>query len=173
MPRKSQRACRVFYSYSHKDSSLRAKLAEHLSLLRRDGLVSEWFDGKIPAGGEIDRDIEKNLADADLVLLLISSNFLSSEYCWGIEMNRALERHARGAARVIPIILRPIEDGWTETVFGKLKALPADGRPVTKWANRDEAWANVTNGIRGAIIELGGGKSAVAAPKTQSERRRR
>ena len=154
MPSKTKSALRIFYSYSHRDSRLRKKLEDHLSLLRREGLVDEWYDGKIAAGGEVDREIGTTLAQSDIVLLLISANFLSSEYCWGVEMDQALQRHESGAARVIPIIVRPVEEGWKRTVFGALKALPSDGKPVTKWLNQDSAWADVTRGIREAIIDL-------------------
>jgi hypothetical protein len=117
MPSTLRPPLRIFYSYSNRDSGLRKKLENHLSLLRREGLVEEWFDGRITAGGDIDRSVEQNLGQSDIVLLLISANFLSSNYCWGVEMNRALKRHRWGAARVIPIIARPVEDGWKQTVF--------------------------------------------------------
>jgi len=147
-------ALRLFYCYSHADSALRKKLEEHLSLLKRDNLIAEWFDGKIGPGKDIDQSIDESLARSDIVLLLISAAFLHSDYCWDKEMTRALERQEQGLARVIPIILRPVEDGWQSTVFGRLKALPRDGKPVTKWANRDAAWADIVNGIRKAAKEL-------------------
>jgi hypothetical protein len=118
---------------------LRKELEDHLSLLRREGLISDWYDGKIGAGGELDSAIGENLAQSDIVLLLISSSFLSSDYCWGVEMDQALQRHRTGLAIVIPVIVRPVEDRWQDTAFGPLKALPTDGKPVTKWPNRDSA----------------------------------
>jgi internalin A len=144
---------RLFYCYSHGDFGLRKKLEEHLSLLKREGLIAEWFDGKIGPGKDIDIAIDENLARSDIILLLISAAFLNSDYCWDKEMTRALERHDEGTARVIPIIIRPVEDGWQSTVFGRLKALPKDGKPVTKWSNRDSAWADIVNGIRKAAKE--------------------
>lgn len=166
MPRPGKKdPIRVFYSYSHRDSRLRQQLEKHLSLLKRENLVDDWYDGKIIAGEDIDDEIDRNLARSNLILLLISPDFLSSDYCFGREMREALKRHSRGSARVIPLILKPMEDGWQQTIFGRLKALPADGRPVTKWRNRDEAWADVANGIRGAIIEMVGRASSGARPK--------
>ena len=144
----------VFYSYSHKDSRHRAKLQRHLSLLKREGLVREWFDGRIKPGEQWTEEISNNLVRAQLVLLLISSDFIESDYCWEKEMRAALHRHNAGSVRITPIIVRPVEDGWKSTVFGKLEALPRNARPVTKWPNRDEAWANVANGIREAISAL-------------------
>jgi internalin A len=148
------RALRLFYCYSHADSGLRRKLDEHLALLKRDGIITEWYDGKIGPGADIDAAIDENLARSDIVLLLISAAFIHSDYCFQNEMTRALERHDQGTARVIPIILRPVEDGWQSTVFGRLKALPRDGKPVTKWSNRDSAWADIVNGIRKTAREL-------------------
>jgi len=137
-------------------------LEKHLSILKREKLIKEWYDGKIIPGRLQDREIGQNLARAEIVLLLISSDFIGSDYCWGNEMNQALKKHRRGAVRVIPIILRPVEDGWKGTVFGRLRALPRDGKPVTTWSNRDRAWADVVNGIRAAIGDLRGRSPKVA-----------
>src|SRR5258706_16476716 len=121
MPRKERtRPVRLFYSYCHKDARHRKRLSEHLSLLRRDKLVSEWYDGMIGAGREIDKEIRHNLASSDLILLLISHAFIDSGYCWDQEMRQALKRHEEGTARVIPIIVSPVEDGWKTTLFAEL-----------------------------------------------------
>ncbi len=164
--RQKPEGLRLFYSYCHADARLRKRLEAHLSLLRRQGLIKEWYDGEIGAGEEIAPEIDSNLARSDIVLLLISADFLNSDYCWNREMQRAVKRHRQGTARVIPIIVRPFETARQTTVFGSLKALPRDGKPVTKWSNRDSAWADVANGIRETIIELrerasfGAGRSA-------------
>src|SRR5689334_17197446 len=96
----------LFYCYCHADARFRRGLEAHLSL-RRQGLVDDWYDGKIAAGEEIDPEIDANLARSDVVLLLVSSDFLNSDYCWNREMQRAVKRHREGRARVIPIIVRP------------------------------------------------------------------
>ena len=83
---------------------------------------------------------------------LVSAAFLASDYCYDIEMKRALEKHEKGEARVIPIIIRPID--WSGAPFSKLQALPKDAKPVSSWANRDEAWTDVAKGVRKAIGEL-------------------
>jgi len=154
------RGLRLFYSYCHEDSGLRRKLEQHLALLKREGAIEEWFDGKIGAGVELDKSIDANLAGSDIILLLISAAFLNSDYCWDKEMRRAMQRHQKGEARVIPIIIRPVDDGWHQTIFGTLKALPTDGKPVTKWSNRDSAWKDVAKGIRDAVKDLSGRQSA-------------
>jgi TIR domain len=139
----------VFISYSHRDALLYEELAKHLRSLEHQQLITSWSDRRIAAGTDFDADICRELDHADLILLLISPDFISSEYCWGKELKRAMERHQAGNARVIPVILRPVE--WQQTPFGKLLALPTDGRPVTRWENQDEAFLDIERGIRFAI----------------------
>jgi hypothetical protein len=136
----------LFYSYSHKDEALRKKLETHLSLLKDQGVIADWHDRRIEAGTEWDGVINENLDRAGMILLLVSADFLASRYCRDVEVARAMERHEAGTARVIPIILRPVD--WHSAPFGKLQALPRDGKPVTKWANRDEAFTDIARGIR-------------------------
>lgn len=140
----SQKSLTVFFSYSHKDELLRDELAKLLSLLQRDGTISAWHDRQISAGTEWANDIDSNLNSADLILLLISSDFLASDYCHQVELKRAIERHEKGEARVIPIILRPCR--WQSAWFSKLQLLPKNGEPVTKWADRDDAFTNIVEG---------------------------
>src|SRR5262245_26023792 len=140
---------KIFISYSHKDERLRRELEAHLSLLKREGLVEHWSDRKIGAGEEWKGAIDKNLARADIVLLLVSATFIHSDYCFDVEMKRALNRHRAGRTRVIPIILRPVD--WHSAPFGKLQALPTDGKPVTNHRPRDAAWLEVAKGIRAVV----------------------
>jgi hypothetical protein len=144
----------LFCSYSHRDERLRERLETHLALLRRDGVVAAWHDRKIRAGAEWSGEIDSHLESAGIILLLISADFLASTYCYDVEMKRALERHKAGTARVIPVMLRPVEDAWKQSPFAHLQALPKDGKAVTRWADREEAWVSVTNGIRAAIKDL-------------------
>ncbi len=149
-----KKALEVFFSYSHKDQDLRDQLETHLSLLKNQGVISSWHDRKVIAGTEWAREIDAHLNTAQIILLLISADFLASTYCYDIEVKRAMERHERGEARVIPIILRPCD--WHAAPFGKLQALPSDGKPVDSrnWYNKDEAFHNITQGIRKAIEDL-------------------
>jgi len=142
----------VFFSYSHKDEKLRDELALHLSMLQREGVISAWHDRKIGAGTEWATAIDEKLNSAGIILLLISPDFLHSDYCYDIEMQRAISRHEAGEARVIPIILRPCD--WQRATFGKLQAFPKDAKPVTKWTNRDEAFLNIAQGIRQAATAM-------------------
>lgn len=152
MTAESRSPIEVFYSYAHADEKLRNELEKHLALLKQRGYISEWHDRRVLAGREWERDIDEHLNTARIILLLVSADFLASDYCYGIEMKRALERHEAGEAIVIPIILRKVD--WHTSPFGKLQALPKDGKPVTSWSNRDEAFYNVAEGIRKAIEEL-------------------
>lgn len=144
----------VFYSYSHKDEEWRERLEVHLKLLKRQGIIKDWHDRRISAGTEWEGQINQNLESAHLILLLISADFLASDYCYDKEMQRALERHEAGEARVIPIILRSVD--LTGVPFSKLQALPKDARPVDTWPNQDAAFTNIAQGIRQVVLELTG-----------------
>src|ERR1035438_2506744 len=152
----------VFYSYSHRDEELRNELEKHLSILRRQGVISGWNDRDITAGAEWAGQIDEHLNSAHIVLLLISADFLASDYCYDIELKRALERHEAGEACVIPIILRPVD--WKGAPFGKLHALPKDAKPITKWTDHDEGFENVAIGIRNAVEKLRAGNQSTATP---------
>jgi protein involved in polysaccharide export with SLBB domain len=166
----------LFYSYSHRDEALREKLEIHLTLLSDRGIIRDWHDRRIEAGTEWDGIINENLDQAGIILLLVSANFLASRYCHDIEVARAMDRHEAGTARVIPVILRPVD--WHHAPFGKLQALPKDGKPITEFRNRDRGFLDVAQGIR-TVAEnlpstvLGSSHSArpsAAPPLTPPER---
>lgn len=144
----------LFFSYSHADENVRDQLEKHLSALQRQGGISSWHDRRITAGTELGEAIDTHLDTADIILLLISPDFIASDYCYELEMNRALERHRKRETRVIPVILRPCD--WHGLPFGKLLATPTDGRPITMWPNIDHAFLDVVTAIKGALRELGG-----------------
>jgi tetratricopeptide (TPR) repeat protein len=152
MTQDSTKAVAVFYSYAHRDEKLRNALVEHLSTLRRQGYISEWYDRQIMAGTDWAQEIDAHLSSASLILLLISPSFIASDYCYGIEMKLALERHQAGQALVVPIILRPTD--LKETPFAALQYLPSGGKAITTWQNRDEAFLDVARGIRTVIENL-------------------
>jgi hypothetical protein len=139
----------LFFSYSHKDEALRDQLETHLSMLQRQGFIEAWHDRRIPVGAPLDDIIDAQLEGADIVLLLVSSDFLGSDYCYAREMQRALERHRQGTCVVVPVILRPCD--WHDAPFAGLMALPTDGKPVTQWANIDEAFLSIVKGIKGRV----------------------
>jgi hypothetical protein len=137
---------KLFFSYSHKDEELRGELENHLKILLRQGVLSQWHDRNIEAGDRWAKEIDRHLDEADVILLLVSADFLASDYCYSKEMKRALERQKKGCATVIPVILRPVD--WQDAPFANLQALPKDARAVTLWSNRDEAYTNIARSIR-------------------------
>lgn len=145
-------AVSVFISYSHADEKLKIKLRNYLSVLEQQGIISMWHDRMIPAGAEWDRAIHAHLNECQVILLLISSDFLSSKYCFSVEMKRALQRHEEQSALVIPVILRPVT--LVGTPFAKLQALPKDAKPVIKWRPREDAFVDITESLRNAIQNL-------------------
>jgi len=143
---------RVFISYAHKDEELRAQLDAHLKLYQRTGLIDKWDDRLIKPGDKWSGEIDANLEAADIILLLVSSDFLNSDFCWNKEMTRALERHDASEAKVIPVIIR--DAAWQEAKFAKIQALPKEGKAVTLWSDRDSAWRNVAEGIKKVAEEI-------------------
>lgn len=143
---------KIFFCYAHEDELLLNKLKSHLSPLQREGLIDVWHDRDISAGAEWEKEIDINLNTAQIILLLISPDFLASDYCYHVEMQRALEQHTIGNAHVIPIILRPVD--WNKAPFAQLQPLPTDGKPVTSWTNPDDAFVNVARGIRYIVEAL-------------------
>jgi hypothetical protein len=139
----------VFFSYSHADEVLRDQLEKQLAVMRRQGVITAWHDRRIGAGEDFGAVIDHHLETDDIILLLVSPDFLASDYCYEREMGRALERHHSGAAIVIPVILRACE--WKHSPFGKLLATPPDGKPVTLWTDRDDAFFHVAQAIRDAV----------------------
>jgi hypothetical protein len=146
-------AAKVFFSYAHADAQHRDRLEKGLAMLKRQGLIETWHDRRIVPGQHVDDAISAELEAADLILLLVSQDFLASEYCYDVEMQRAMERHGRGDAHVIPIILRPSD--WKSAPFGRLNALPTDGKPITKWTDPDDAFLDITEGIKRVIHARG------------------
>lgn len=144
---------KAFISYSHKDESLRNELESHLAMLKRSGEIETWHDRRIVAGSAFDSEISEELESSQIILMLISADFLSSNYCYDIEMARAMEKHGDGSAVVIPVILRPCD--WHSSPLGKIMATPTDGKPITMFANQDEAFTNVAKDIRRAAEKFG------------------
>src|SRR5215831_17196632 len=145
-------AYEVFISYSHRDTELRNELEKHLANLKRQNIIASWYDGDISHGIEWEPEIMEHLKRAQIILLLVSADFMASDFCYSIEMTEAIARHDANQAHVIPILLRPTD--WKGAPFARLKMLPTDAKAVTRWANQDEAFEDVVRGIRAAIDDL-------------------
>jgi hypothetical protein len=146
------RPVNIFFSYAHRDEEFRIELGRHLSFLWRSGEVDLWHDRMISGGQDWDGEIDRNLHKADIILLLVSADFAASDYCWDVEMQTSLIRHELGEAVVVPVIVRPVE-GWHLSPLGQLQAFPIDGKPVSSWDDRDEAYANIVRGLKSVINE--------------------
>ena len=155
----------LFYSYAHEDEQLRDELCGHLKILERRGLVSSWHDRQIRPGEDWHAAIDQELQSADMVLLLVSTDFVNSDYIFGNELTVAMQRHAAGFTTVVPIIVRAVNiepEDADAFPFMKLQGLPTDLRPVTSWPNRDEAWTNVAKGLRATVKAIHDRRAATA-----------
>ncbi|GLQ89404.1 toll/interleukin-1 receptor domain-containing protein [Dyella flagellata] len=148
----------LFFSYSHADEGLRDQLEKQLAMLKRQGIIEVWHDRRIGAGQEIDKAINQHIESDEIILLLVSPDFIASDYCYDIEMTRALDRHEAGTAIVIPVILRACD--WHHAPFGKLLATPRDGKPITQWPDTDQAFLEVAQAIRKSAERWQGAKGA-------------
>lgn len=145
---------RLFYSYSHVDEEYREELEKSLSMLKRYDNLEEWHFRKITAGAEWDKKIKEELEIADIILLLVSIDFLSSDYCYDIEVKRAMELHEEGNAVVVPIILRECDWKHEKCPFKKLEGLPKNAKPIKQWADKDSAFNDITQGLKETIAGL-------------------
>ncbi len=142
----------VFISYTHVDEIFKDKLEKHLSIMKRNNIIHTWSDRKIIAGEEWDKRIKSELESSQIILLLVSVDFLASDYCYDIEIKRAVERHEKGEAVVIPVILRKCD--WQNTSFSKLQALPTNGNPVKSYSDEDDAFFSISEGIKDSVNSL-------------------
>jgi hypothetical protein len=138
-------AWKVFYSYSHQDAHLRAELAKFLAPLRHTKKIVEWHDREILPGADWEKEISSELESANLILLLVSADFLASEYCFGVEIETAMARKKRGEAEVVPILLR--ECPWRRSRFSELQIVPPCAKPIMSWGSTDEAFTSVEEEI--------------------------
>ncbi|HTK05990.1 MAG TPA: toll/interleukin-1 receptor domain-containing protein [Ktedonobacteraceae bacterium] len=158
-----ERPCLIFCCYARKDQNFLQELKTHLKPLEREGLVIVKADIDISPGARWETTIRQHLEAADIILLLISPDFIASDYCFHEEMRRAIVRHEQGTARVIPVIVRP--SAWHRLPFGKLQALPEDATPISVSQNRDIAMLSVAQGIYAVAQELTTGVSVKLEPE--------
>ena len=168
----AEEAIKIFYSYSRKDMDMRNRLENHLAALRKANRISTWHDLQLEAGTEWEPAILNKLDTADIILLLISSDFIDSEYCYGTELKRAITRHQEGTARVIPIILRPCDWNHSDVPFSKLNVLPTHAKAITSWADPEEAFTIVAQRIRETVDQLRAKKLAERRAEDQQRQQR-
>ena len=146
-----RRAVSLFCSYAHEDAKLREQFERSIFHLMQARLIEAWYDGEIVPGKEWRAEIDRQLAVADLIILLVSPDFMQSRFINEVELKRAIERHQTGKARVVPVVLRPVS---TLGALGKLEALPRKAKPVTTWKNRDSAWVDVAQGLERVLKDM-------------------
>lgn len=157
---------KLFFSYSHVDENMRDQLEVQLSMLKRQGIIETWHDRRIGAGQDLGTSISSNLEAAGIILLLVSPDFIASDYCYDREMTRAMERHETGEAVVIPVILRACD--WHHAPFGNLNASPNDGKPIRQAVDPDQAFLEVAKAIREAADRVSGSEQPATAPHVGS-----
>ena len=143
---------KIAFSYSHTDETLRNELEKHLVALKRQGIIDTWHDRRILAGQEFNEEINRNFETADIILLLVSPDFIASDYCYNVEMSAAIEKHNAGKVKVIPIILRPCD--WHDLPFGKILAATNDGKPIIHFPSYDDGFLEVVIAIKKAIKSM-------------------
>lgn len=143
---------KVFYCYARADEKVRARLAQHLEPLRRSNKIVPWYDREISPGMEYKQEIISHIDTSDIILALVSPDFISSSYCQDMEMRRALHRHVVGTTRIIPIILKDVE--WQSTPLGELQALPTNAKPLSNWHPMDKGFRDVFLGIQKVVDEM-------------------
>lgn len=161
----------LFFSYSHTDEHLRDELEKHLAGLKHQGIISTWHDRRIGAGEEWAAQIDENLRSADVILLLVSADFIASRYCYDVEMLEAMRRHEAGETKVIPVILRPCD--WHDLPFGKLQAATRNGLPVTKFPTLDDGFLEVVQSIKAAAKAMNTGPAGDASLAIEAPRQAR
>ncbi|ABA23420.1 hypothetical protein Ava_3815 [Trichormus variabilis ATCC 29413] len=146
---------KIFYccSDSAKDEEMLQKLENHLSASKWEGLSTSWHRKMISPGKEWEKEIDTNLKTADIILVLISSEFTASDYHWNVLAKQAMKQHKAKTSRVITILLRPVDDYW-KIAFPNVKVLPKGGKPITEWRPYDKAFADIATGIREVVEEL-------------------
>lgn len=153
----------LFYSYAPEDKDLRDALEKHLALLKREGRLAGWHDQRLSPGEDAAAEIDARLETADVILLLVSSDYMASDTLWHRQMLRAKARHDKGEAVLIPVLLRKCE--WRTAPFGTLKALPDDEVPIMEWPDKDGAFTSIAEGLRGLLAEREAA-GAVRAPSS-------
>lgn len=161
MPQQTKKA-KLFLSYARPDAASRDQLVEHLAVLHRQGYLDTWYDEQIVAGQPWAEEIEARLESSDIILLLVSPSFLASQFCYDVEMQRALQRHRERTAHVVPVILRPCD--WQASSLGTLKVLPGDGQPIVSRADEDTAFLEVVQGLRDIVEAFQAGQRGGTEP---------
>ncbi len=150
---------KLFISYSHKDEKFKENFEEHLATLKMKNIIESWNDREITAGSEWSNQIDENLRSADIIIFIVSSSFIASDYCQNIEVATAIEQHKSNKSVLVPVIVRRCD--WMDLEFAKFQGLPKDANPISSWKDEDEAWLNVIDGLKRTIKDFTDSKKKV------------
>jgi len=137
---------KAFISYSHIDERYVQRLHTHLAQMKRDGLIDTWYDREISAGTNLNQEISRHLKESNVFIAVTSPDFLDSEYCFDIEMSKAIEDHHAGQIRIIPLIVEPCD--WLNSPLKDFRATPRDGKPISDWSNINSAYLDIITDLR-------------------------
>lgn len=137
---------KLFISYAREDKDFKDTLIKHLRPLERKGIIQSWHDGVIDAGEEWEEDLKKQLQTSDVLIFLVSPDFADSDYIDRVEIKGAVERYKNGGVAIVPIWIRPL--AFPDDFLNKFQALPQDRKPISKWADKDEAWVDVVQRLK-------------------------
>ncbi|QBD75912.1 TIR domain-containing protein [Ktedonosporobacter rubrisoli] len=157
LKRRESPPIKIFCSFSYQDTDLSYRLLAHLAPLMRRNMIDVWDDSRIPVGANSQEEIKRQLESADIILMLVSANFIASNDIANAELDRILQKYATGKVRMLPILVRPVD--WTHTFLADLPALPHNGRPVSLWENQDQAFMEIARGIRRVCEEVQAAKA--------------
>ncbi len=163
---------KLFISYAHEDEGYKNELEKHLITYKRNGTIESWDDREILPGKEWEEEIRHQIENSQLILFLISPDFISSEYINDVELKKAFDRYRKREVMMIPIIIRPAD--FSSLEISKFQALPKDGRPISTWEDKDEAWLDVVKQLKKVFKSLNDDnlklkKSAPANPPNQMD----
>jgi len=119
----------------------------------RNDLIEDWNDNEIMPSTDWDEEIKSKLDAADIIIFLVSPDFIDSDYIHEVELKKAIERHNRGEVKIIPVIIRTCD--FSSLEIKKLQAIPKSAKPVSKWQDEDDAWQDVLEGIKKVIVTFG------------------
>jgi hypothetical protein len=161
----------AFISYSHADEKALERLHKHLAMLTRDEVLNAWSDHQIRAGDKLAAKVDVSLEGSQLFIALLSPDYLASNYCYEKEFQHAQQLAAAGKIKIIPVILEPCD--WLASPFREYMALPKDGKPISEWANQNNAYLDVVTGLRLAIEDMGDPPQRAAEPNRRGQPVRR
>jgi hypothetical protein len=142
----------LFLSYAHEDRDIVAELRKHLAPLQHEQIVTDWYDLELMPGDDWDREILSQLASSDLVIVMISADFLASNYAYGRELRLALNLHDQERVHLLPVIGRNCK--WQNLPFARLQVLPEGAVAINSWQSRDDAFVSVVLGVERVAREI-------------------